>query len=73
MPAWKVRCWQKAPDASGNASGEFPTMIATLEFADSWMSPGWKGTVTNPSGQQIDLKPGKAPRFPGQPMPGDKP
>jgi hypothetical protein len=60
------------PGASGDAGGEFPTMIAALEFADSWMKPGWIGTLTNPSGQQINLDPGKPPRFPEQPGPGAK-
>jgi hypothetical protein len=73
MAVWKVRCWMDVPGASGEAGGEFPTMIAALEFADSWLKPGWKGTLTNPSGQEIDLELRKPPRFPEQPRPGGSP
>jgi hypothetical protein len=64
---WKVRCWMKAPDASGNANGEFATMTDAVQFAESWLGPGWVGILTNPSGEKIDLEPGKPPRFPGKP------
>jgi hypothetical protein len=61
---WKVRCWMNSPNSSGSASGEFTTMDEAVEFAMSWMRPGWTGTLTNPSGEQVDLEPGKTPHFP---------
>jgi hypothetical protein len=64
---WKVSCRMTAPGASGSAHGEFSTMIEALEFADSWIGPGWVGILTNPSGEKIDLEPGNPPRFPGKP------
>jgi hypothetical protein len=64
---WKVNCRMTAAGASGNANGEFSTRSDALEFAESWLGPGWVGTLTDPSGRQIDLEPGKPPRFPDKP------
>ena len=61
---WKVSCRMTASGSSGSAGGEFSRLDDALAFADSWLGPGWSGTLTNPAGVQVVLEKGKRPMFP---------
>jgi hypothetical protein len=63
---WKVNCRRTKPGDSGSANGEFSQMAEAVEFAESWLGPGWTATITNPQGVQVELVKGKRPEFPGR-------
>ena len=69
---WKVNCRGTKPGDSGSANGEFSRMDDAVEFAESWLGPGWTATITDPRGVQVELVMGKRPKFPARPGEGRK-